>query len=287
MKTEIRSPRAERNPRAERRIGISEVSSSLFGLRASFGPRTSDFGFRRQGFTLLELLLAVLVFSIVLAAIHTVFFSAFKLRKRTIDAIERSLPLQQALGIIKRDLANLVPPGGMLTGALQSTPTITTNVSGVSFSGLLNRQNGPLFYTTVGIIDDNAPWGEIERVSYHLAAPTNNTPGLDLFRSTARNLLPVSQDQTDDQFLMSGVEAINFQYYSGTAWQDTWDSTQVDSATGLSNNLPTAIKFQLQLYQENRSLGVSAPVELVVPICVLARTNAAAEIAAATTGGEQ
>jgi len=140
-------------------------------------------------------------------------------------------------------------------------------------SGSLTHGNGPQFYTAVGIVDDNAPWGEVERVSYYLAPPTNNAPGMDLFRSVTRNLLPVMQGQTDDQFLMSGVDAITFQYYNGTAWQDTWDSTQVDSATGLTNNLPSAIKLDLQLHNDNYAVGMLAPVELVVPIMVLARTN--------------
>jgi type II secretion system protein J len=220
---------------------------------------------------LLEVLLAVLVFSIVLAAIHTVFFSAFKLRNKTSEAIERSLPLQQAIAIIKRDLANLVPPGGTLSGALQSTPT---TASGSGMAGSLGRQNGPQFYTAVGLEDDNAPWAEVERVSYHLAAATNNTPGLDLYRSVTRNLLPLTQDETADQFLLSGVESIAFQYYDGNAWKDTWDSTQADTTTGLTNNLPRAIKLELALYNENRSLGTPAPVQLIVPVMVLARTNA-------------
>src|SRR6266480_4592833 len=104
-----------------------------------FTIRHSSFVIPQRGFTLLEILLAILVFSIVLAAIHTVFFSAFRLRNKTSEAIERSLPLQQTLAIIKRDLANLVPPGGLLSGALQSTPTTST---GSGLSGSLNRQNG-------------------------------------------------------------------------------------------------------------------------------------------------
>jgi len=228
------------------------------------------------GFTLLELLLAILVFSIVLGAIHVVFFSAFKLRNRTSEAIERSLPLQQTIAVIKRDLANIVPPGGTLSGALQSTPTIST--TGNSMTSSLNRGNGPQFYTAVGIVDDSAPWGEVERVSYFLAPSTNNTPGQDLFRSVARNLLPITQDETTDQFMMSGVESIAFQYFDGNAWKDTWDSTQADSSTGLSNNVPGAIKMQLALYNENRSLGTPAPVELIVPVMVLARTNVSATI---------
>jgi prepilin-type N-terminal cleavage/methylation domain-containing protein len=188
-----------------------------FGLRNSLVIRHSSFVIRHQAFTLLELLLAVLVFAIVLAAVHTVFFSAFKLRKRTTDAIERSLPLQQALGIIRRDLANLVPPGGVLAGALQSAPTITTTASGVKLANTMSRQTSPQFFTAVGIVDDYAPWGDLERISYYLATPTNDTPGLDLFRSVARNLLPVAQDETDDQFLLGGVDTITFQYYNGTS----------------------------------------------------------------------
>lgn len=287
MKLDTRNSKLEGNPKAEGRIGSGCAFASDFGFRASFGLRNSGVGFRRQAFTLLELLLAVLVFAIVLAAVHTVFFSAFKLRKRTTDAIERSLPLQQTMAIIKRDLANLVPPGNPLSGSLQSHPTITTNASGVNITGLLGRQNGPLFFTAAGLVDDYAPWGDIERVSYYLATPTNDTPGMDLFRSVARNLLPITQDETEDRFLMSGVEAINFQYYNGTAWDDTWDSTVVDSVTGLTNNLPKAIKVELHLHNENRTAGTPAPVEFVVPLLVLARTNAWAEIATSTTGGEQ
>ena len=251
--------------------------SSDSDIRASFVTRHSSLVIALRGFTLLELLLAILVFSVVLGAIHVVFFSAFKLRNHTSDVIERALPLQQTLAIIKRDLANLVPPGGTLSGTLQSTPTVSTTTSS-SMSGSLNHGNGPQFYTAVGIVDANAPWGEIERVSYFLASSTNNTSGMDLFRSVARNLLPALQDQPDEQFLMGGVDTITFRYYNGTTWQDTWDSTQADSGTGLTNNLPSAIKLELQLHNQNYSAGLPAPVELVVPIMVLARTNVTAAI---------
>ena len=240
---------------------LQNRSSSFFILHSSF----------RRAFTLLELLLAIVVFSIVLGALHVVFFSAFKLRNRTSESIERSLPLQQALAVIKHDLANVVPPGGPLSGALQSTPTVSTTGSGTS--GSLNRGNGPQFYTAIGSVNDKAPWADIERVSYYLAPPTNNTEGMDLHRSVARNLLPLTQDETEDQFLMSGVDSIDFQYYDGNAWKDTWDSTLADTATGLTNQLPRAIKMQLALHNTTHGLGAPAPVELIVPMLVQARTN--------------
>ena len=255
------------------RMNVSAGSQAGRGQVPSFFILPSSFSVR--AFTLLELLLAILVFSIVLGAIHVVFFSAFKLRNKTSEAVERALPLQQALGIIKRDLANLVPPGGALAGALQSTPTIST-ATGVSAS--MNRQSGPQFFTAVGLIDDNEAWAEVERVSYFLAPPTNNAPGMDLYRSVARNLLPVTQDETSDQYLMSGVDAIAFEFYDGNAWRETWDSTQADSATGLTNNLPRAIKLELQLHNENHASGTPAPVQLIVPIMVRARTNVTTEV---------
>ena len=113
-------------------------------------------------------------------------------------------------------------------------------------------------------------------------SPTNNTPGQDLYRVVARNLLPLMQAEEDKQFLMGGVESIAFQYYDGNAWKDTWDSTLADTTTGLTNNLPRAIKMELQLYQENRSSGVPAPVELIVPVLVVQRTNFTTEVAGVT-----
>lgn len=278
MSGESQMTRTESNPMGDSQIGNGLVSAS--GCR-----RHAGFLRLQRGFTMLELLLAILVFSIVLGALHAVFFSAFKLRNKTSDAIERSLPLQQALAVIKRDLANIVPPGGTLSGALQSTPTVSATTGstggtglGSGTSGSLNRGSGPQFYTAVGIVDDTAPWGDIERVSYFLTASTNATPGQDLYRSVTRNLLPALQDQTTDQFLLAGVDTITFRYFNGTSWQDTWDSTTVDSATGLTNNLPTAIKLELQLHNENNSLVALAPVELFVPVMVLARTNVTATI---------
>lgn len=276
MNDEFQRMNIESKPKGECRIG------SPAALLPSCVDRRSAIVVRRRGFTLLELLLAIAVFSVVLGAIHVVFFSALRLRNRTSESIERSLPLQQTLAIIKRDLANLVPPGGTLSWALQSTPTTSSTTTGATLPRPANRGNGPLFYTATALVDDNAYWGEVQRVSYFLAAPTNDTPGMDLYRSVARNLLPLTQDETDDQFLMSGVAAITFQYYDGNAWKDTWDSTVADTATGLTNRLPAAIKVQLELQNEDRSPGTPAPVEIVVPIPVIARTNAPVEIAGVT-----
>lgn len=220
-----------------------------------------------RGFTLLEVLIATVVFAIVLAAMNTVFFGALRLRNKATESIDEALPVQQALAIIKRDLSNLVLPGGTLSGAFQTT-TITNSMAG---------QMSPGFYTATALIDTMSPWAEVQRVSYGLVISTNRTAvGRDLIRATTRNLLPVlTEDPPAQQWLMSGVENLRFFYYDGTQWRDSWDSSAVDLTTGQTNSLPQAIKIQIQRSHEGSGQGavIAGPIELVVPVVVQARTN--------------
>jgi len=220
-----------------------------------------------EAFTLLEVLIAVMVFAIVLAAINTVFYSALHMQKRATESLEQALPMQQALGVLRRDLANIVVPGGTLSGVFQTT----------SITNVLAGQSSPDFYTTTGLIDQRSPWAEIQRVSYVLVDSTNRAAGgRDLVRAVTRNLLPASIEEPPvQQWLIDGVQGLTFYYYDGTQWRDSWDSTTADPTTGLTNTLPQAIKVQILLASGQAGLAQSgaASTELVVPIVVQARTN--------------
>jgi len=216
-----------------------------------------------QGFTLIEVLLAVAIFAIVLLAIHGVFYGAIRLRNKTTDALEEAVPLQHTVAIIKRDLANIVAPGGTLSGQLQTTPVANT-LTPTSTAG---QQVSPDLYTATGNINDTAPWGDIQKVTYYLAEPTNNTAGKDLLRSVSRNLLPVLTDQPEQQWLMSGVQDVTFLFYDGTQWVNSWDSTTQETP------LPQAIKVQIQLVSGRTEPVPSPAIEIVVPLDVRARTN--------------
>ncbi|HYV32749.1 MAG TPA: type II secretion system protein GspJ [Candidatus Binatia bacterium] len=233
----------------------------------------SPFPFRpAQAFTLIEVLIATVAFAIVLAAINTVFYAAMRLRNKTAAAVDEALPAQQTIAILQRDLANMVAPGGVLSGQLQSTP-VTKRLAG---------QTGPEFYSATGAIDQTSPWAEVQRVSYLLLDSTNRAGGKDLVRAVTRNLLPLTAvDQPAQQWLMGGVQSMSFLFYDGAQWRDAWDSTTADTTTGQTNNLPRAIKVQLQLVAAptTRALALPAPIELVVPVVVQAATNQVAQSA--------
>src|SRR5678815_5328211 len=102
--------------------------------------------FARRAFTLLELLIAVSIFAIVLAAINAVFYSALRLRNRAAAIMDKNVPIEHALAIIRRDLLSIVPPGTNLLGPLQTT----------SSSNLVAGANGPVFYCSSGAVDETS-----------------------------------------------------------------------------------------------------------------------------------
>ncbi|HEX3717897.1 MAG TPA: type II secretion system protein GspJ [Verrucomicrobiae bacterium] len=218
---------------------------------------------KRQGFTLIEMLLAISIFSILLVAIHSVFFTAMRLRNTAVNSLEASLPIEQALNVMQHDIANICistnSTNGGFMGPLQSNPT-----------NILPNQIGPDFYTTSGEMDGMVPWGNIEKIDYLLSAPTNGVrgPGQDLIRAVTRNLLPMTQPPQPDEehALLSGVQNLTFLYYDGTTWETSWDTTQ-------QTNLPQAIKVQIQMATQPGMVAQASPLELVVPVDVLLNTN--------------
>jgi prepilin-type N-terminal cleavage/methylation domain-containing protein len=223
----------------------------------------------RRAFTLMEILLALAVSGIVLSVITTVYFSALQLRNRTVGSFDEILPLQHAVAVIKRDLAGILPPGGTLSGELQSTPGLDDVSASMNlFAG--GQQVSPLFYTASGIIDEYSPFADVQQVAYYLVPATNAyVGGQDLVRVVSGNLLPSTTVEATSRWLMGGIESMYFHYHDGTSWLTSWDST-------VSSNLPTAIKVELVLTpDDNRpNAYLQEPVEIIVPLVMQARTVA-------------
>lgn len=224
-----------------------------------------DTPFNARAFTLIEVMIAMAVFAIVLAAVNGIFWGALRLRNKSVESIDAALPKERALAIIRNDLANIVPSNGRFFTAF-TTVGATTNAYGVPMNNM-PRQNSPEFTTTGGVIDDNTLWGDVQRVSYQLQLSTNNnSAGKDLYRNVTRNLLPAVQQIAEQQPILSGVQSMFFYYHDGSIWKETWDSTNETFI------LPRAIKVQVQMATEERGRIAPPPVELVVSL-VDAGTN--------------
>ena len=216
----------------------------------------------RRAFTLIEMILAIGVAAIVLITITGVLFATLKLRQATEDVVSAQAPLDQTMPYLRRDLQCVVTP----TNGTSKFLSGSFKLGDLTSPGVAGNVQVEMF-TATGALSPDAPWGDIQRVTYELRSPGAGA-GQDLYRSVTRNLLAQSTPQVADQLMMSGVESIKFSGYDGSTWQNTWDTSAL---TSVNTNLPLAVRVEIQLAGNNSSLA--DPVTLVVPIDSVARTN--------------
>ncbi len=213
----------------------------------------------RRGFTLLELLIATAVGAVVLLVIQTTFFGALRLHNTTHARIETDRVLERTLGLVRRDFAGLMLPGGTLSGQFQTSEFSST------MTGITGERVTPDFVTTSGRIDGWNPFSEAQRVAYYLTDAEVGSNSKTLTRVVYRNLLPVQEDTPEETALLPGVAAATVLFYDGSGWTDFWDSE-------VSQTLPAAVKFSLTMAAAPGS-PAPAPAELIVPIAVITTTS--------------
>ena len=185
----------------------------------------------RRAFTLLELLVALAMASLLALSLFTAMSVTFRARKSATAAIDRSRAISIASEIIWQDLQSVPPPTGILRGQFvgQRQPG-----SGGGNADALE------FYTieNSGASDDNPMNDGIHKVD--LLVRTDVNPPV-LVRQVTRNLLSPNQPPPEEEILCRGVRNFTLQYYDGTSWQDSWDST------GTGDVLPLAVSVTLEL----------------------------------------
>jgi hypothetical protein len=83
--------------------------------------------------------------------------------------------------------------------------------------------------------------------------------------------LTVATPDVEDQWMMGGIESMQFSCFNGSQWFDTWDTT--DTTTG-NTNLPVAVRVLIQMAGNNNANTRPQPIEILVPIDSQSRTNA-------------
>jgi type II secretion system protein J len=219
-----------------------------------------------KAFTLIEMLLAVAICAIVLVAINGVFATAVRLRDKTSEALEDSLPINRATDMMQRDLKGVVGPGGLMAGDFRcgaAAMGATMGLSGEAGSAGLD------FFTTTGAISDKTPWGDVQEVFYELKAPEDRRQeGMDLVRCVNRDILSTTPQTPEIQRLLSNVQNLQFDCYDGVQWRNTWDTSSTDT------NLPLTVRIRIQkVPKQGEGARNLQPLEMLVPITTQTRTN--------------
>ena len=81
--------------------------------------------------------------------------------------------------------------------------------------------------------------------------------------------MATTMPDVDDQWMLGGVQSIEFSCFDGSQWSDTWDTTGI---TSVNTNLPLAVRVRIQLAGNNPA--TTQPIEMLVPVDSQSRTNA-------------
>ena len=217
----------------------------------------------QNAFTLIEMILAIGVASIVLIAVNAVLFTSLHLRDDTSDMVDAATPVDATATFLKRDLECVVTPTNGTSKVLSGGFRVGNNISSAGVSDPVAIE----MVTATGALSASQPWGDLQRVTYELKnAASATATGRDLYRSITRNLLAVNTPEVTDQLMLSGVTSVKFSCYDGAQWNDTWDTT---STTSANTNLPLAVRVEIQMAGNANA----QPVEIVLPIDSVSRTN--------------
>ena len=232
--------------------------------RAARSPWEIRHGKFTSAFTLVEMILAIGVAAIVLVAVNAVLFAALHLREVTTDVVDAATPVDQTFLLLRRDLQCVVTPTNGTSKVLSGGFRAGTGISSTGVSEPVAAE----MFTATGALSANAPWADIQRVTYELKTALDGSGRRDLYRTVSRNLLSINTPDVADELLLNGVESVKFTCYDGSRWNDAWDTTDV---TSLTTNLPLAVRVEIQMAGASK---LTEPIPLVVPIDSQSRTNA-------------
>jgi general secretion pathway protein J len=205
-----------------------QVSSFKFKVQS---PDSRDSRFWIRGFTLLELLVAGAILSLVLAALYGVFSRTLASKRLTEERVARSRAARIVLLRLGEELQAAVPPQAgtfRFTGAPRRTGAFPEDsVSFVSLAAV------PL--------TSASPERELCEIAYALApdpiAPTQR----QLVRRVTRDLAADRGPDGEIDPLLAPVRGLRFRFFDGRNWREEWGRDNTE------DRLPQAVEVVLYL----------------------------------------
>ncbi|HKJ04100.1 MAG TPA: GspJ family type II secretion system protein [Geopsychrobacteraceae bacterium] len=190
-----------------------------------------------KGFTLVEILVAISIGSILLTTIYGVFSSVSGARDR-LEAVGEEY--HQARVLYDR-MAGEIRSGYFSTSSKQTRLLAGSNNQGYPFLEFSTTLSTPLF--------GGRPGG-ISLVRYEQLEMEQE---IRLYRSEWPLL--IDKSELRPQLLITGLKTFSLRYYDGSDWQDEWDSQQ----TGM---LPKMIELTIEVELDEQVHSFLSTIEL-------------------------
>ncbi len=182
-----------------------------------------------KAFSLLELLIAMTMMSIIATSLYTSLGIGFKAKDTSESTLEIKRSARIVMDMLKQEIISALPPNGILAGTFEGTDEHDD-------SG--NNSDSLVFYSAAYNPEDGEIASDIVKVEISLETD-EETDERVLVRGITTNLLsPKTLDPSED-ILCSGVRSINLRYYDGYEWQNEWVSSDNDGS------LPEAVEINI------------------------------------------
>ncbi|HKS93268.1 MAG TPA: type II secretion system minor pseudopilin GspJ [Gammaproteobacteria bacterium] len=201
---------------------------------------------RTHGFTLIEILVAMVIVAVIGVLAYGGLHGLMREREQTATSMQRLRLVQQAFAIMTRDLSQLVarpardPLGGMPLAAFLSTP----------------QNQPPLVFTRGGWSN---PLADVRSTEERVAYQLDND---QLLRLSWPELDVPAQTEPVRQVLLTDVTQFDLRFMdSSDTWQNQWPPLNVNGAAYLAQ-LPRAVEIDVTLKDLGR---ITRIVEVAAP----------------------
>jgi len=190
-----------------------------------------------RGFTLIELLLALAIFAIISVGIHGALRMGVDAQRRGEEASQIAQVARQVLWRITADLRAAYTSDGVYGGTLVGEDEQGNDVD-------LDQ----LTFTTMAHTPAPDAVGEctLAKVEYFIDDdPDTENSGLQrLVTPVVELAVDEEEEASEAQNYAAEVKSLNFRYYDGTDWADSWDSES-------EGDLPLAVEVTIGLSLKN------------------------------------
>jgi general secretion pathway protein J len=197
----------------------------------------------RSDFTLLEMLVALALVSVIAGALYGSLHVAFKARESAEAAVEPVRRAELTITLIRGDVESVLPPTGLL--AAEFVGEDATDAGGRDADTLV-------LHSSANIPAADRPACDIRMVELSCEPDDTGKDNLIVRRITTRLLAPETAEPVEE-VLCRNVEAFNLRYFDGSGWVESWNSSSAGNA------LPEAVEVTIAMRRERSGMDDLEP----------------------------
>ena len=222
----------------------------------------------RRGFTLMEVVLAMLLVSMLAYALYSALHIAIVARRSVVSAVAPTRAVVIAADLMRQDLESVMPPTGIYSGQFLGTHTPGPGGDADSLlfysmgedPTIIQREQQQQQQGTAQPLQQGDPLAEgFRKVELGIRGDVN--PPV-LVRRVQRNLEPSADAKVEEEIICRDVRSFSLRYFDGTNWQEDWDSTVMGDV------LPLSVAMTIELNDPNNPapLRSTRRVTRVIPL---------------------